>query len=203
MEIEFYSQADQDKWVCERTNYKLGGFFVEVGAYDGIQTSNTFALEKFLGWVGICIEANPVFFERLKKNRTSHNIFAAVSDFNGEIGFGEDAISESGQYKVPAKTLNQILEKCEAPSVIDYLSIDIEGHEFTALKHFDFNRWHINRITVEHNLYLNGPEQKEKLFELLSSKDFIRVVEDAPCLDSNPSVYGKPYEDWYENKILK
>ena len=44
---------------------------------------------------------------------------------------------------------------------------------------------------------MNGPENKDKIFNIMSENGFIRVVEDAPCLDTNPLYYMKPYEDWY------
>ena len=117
--------------------------------------------------------------------------------------FLDDSISTDGRgVNVDFDTLNNILEKSEAPEIIDYLSIDIEGHEFTVLEDFDFSKWHINCMTVEHNLYVDGPTEKEKIFQLLSNKGFIREVEDAPCLDYNPLYYMKPFEDWYVNKNL-
>ena len=94
------------------------------------------------------------------------------------------------------------MEKNSAPKIVDYLSIDVEGSEFDILKDFDFNKWQINLITVEHNLYLDGDFNKKRLFNLLSQNNFKRVVEDAPCLDKHPSVYKKPYEDWYLNKNI-
>ena len=53
---QFYSQVGQDKWVCEYFNYKKGGFFLDIGAADGITINNTYYLEKELEWKGICIE---------------------------------------------------------------------------------------------------------------------------------------------------
>ena len=80
---------------------------------------------------------------------------------------------------------------------IDFLKIDIEGHELVVLSSFDFSKWNIKLMTVEHNLYCNGSDMKDKLFSLLSNNGFTRVVEDAICLDRHPSVYGKPFEDWF------
>ena len=57
-------------------------------------------------------------------------------------------------------------------------------------------------MTVEHNLYCDGNDRKNKLYELLINNGFTRVVEDAPCLDKNPLYYNKPYEDWYINSNL-
>lgn len=194
---EFYSQANQDKWVCEILNYKNNGFFIDVGACEGINMSNTYYLEKNLNWKGICIEANDFEFSRLDLNRNCIKINAAVSNYDGVCGFGHDKIG--GPNQVKCFTLNTILNNSNAPIEIDYLSIDVEGHEYTILNDFDFNKWSIKLITVEHNLYLNGPENKNKIFNLLNSKGFLRVINDVVCLDKHPSVFNQPYEDWYLN----
>ena len=49
----FKSQAGQDLFALEQTNYKEGGFFLEVGAYDSEKWSNTYVLEVDYGWSGI------------------------------------------------------------------------------------------------------------------------------------------------------
>ncbi len=199
----YYSQAKQDKWVCESLRFKRNGYFIELGAYDGIQTSNTYFMEKELDWTGICVEANPLVFQQLVNNRRSINLNVAVSNYAGTCYFQGDSIVAAGNgIEVPCYPLNQLLEACQAPAVIDYLSIDIEGHEFAVLEAFDFSRWKILMMTVEHNLYCNGPYNKDRLFELLSSKGFVRMVENAPCLDPNPLYYNQPYEDWYVHASL-
>jgi len=77
----YYSQSNQDKWVAEFLEFKKNGYFIEVGAYDGIQTSNTYFFEKNFNWSGICIEANPSVFNSLIKNRKSVNVNKAVTDY--------------------------------------------------------------------------------------------------------------------------
>lgn len=199
----YYSQSSQDKWVCEKLNYKHNGYYVDVGAYDGIQTSNTFIFEKEYSWHGICIEANPLIFKKLCSNRNSININIAVDDKSGECFFDNDKISLTNSgFLVKKNTLNQILIQNKCNSNIDYLSLDIEGNEFVALNSLDFNLWNIKLITVEHNLYLNGPENKNKIFDLLTNKNFERIVDNALCLDKNPLWHNKPYEDWYINKNI-
>ena len=197
----FYSQSGQDKWVCDFFNYKKNGYFVEVGAYDGIQTSNTYYLEKELGWNGICIEANLEIFKILKQNRQSNNINVAVSSNKGLCNFNGDRINTFG-HVVECDTLNSILYNNSCKQKIDYLSLDIEGMEYEALKSLDFNYWYIKLITVEHNLYCTNDIEKNKIYDLLSSKNFERVIEDVKCLDPNPIWFNKPYEDWYVNRNI-
>ena len=199
----YYSQSDQDKWVTEFYQNKKNGFFVEVGAYDGIQTSNTFFFEETLGWSGICIEANPHVFNSLVKNRKSINLNYAVTDYEGSCFFNNDKISNSSiGDRVMCLPLENILKANNCPKKIDYLSMDIEGHEYIVLKDFNFDEFEIGLMTIEHNLYCDGNERKDLIYNLLTSKGFTRVVDNAVCLDKNPLYYNKPYEDWYVNNKL-
>ena len=197
----YYSQSNQDKWVVEFLKSKKNGYFIDLGAYDGIQTSNTYYMEKNLEWDGLCVEANPSVYQSLIKNRRVKNVNVALTDYVGECFFLNDKISSTGT-KVPCDTLNNILRNNNCPKNIDYISIDIEGHEYIVLKDFNFNEWNISLMTIEHNLYCDGSDRKDKIYDLLTKNNFTRVVEDAPCLDNNPLWYNKPYEDWYINNDL-
>lgn len=191
--MTYYSQAGQDKWVYETVG--SSGMFVDIGAYDGIQTSNTYLLER-LGWKGICIEANPYAYQQLNTNRKCICVPFAVTDYDGMCSFGTDRIG--GHTQVECYKLDTILKGCISPTVIDYMSLDIEGHELTVLKAFDFDRWDVKLMTVEHNLYCDGPEKKIALYELLTEKGYIRTHEDVKCLDPNPLYFNQPFEDWYQ-----
>lgn len=193
--MTYHSQAGQDKWVHELIGDK--GIFVDLGALDGIQTSNTYALE-LLGWTGICVEANVFQYHSLCTNRKSININKAVSDYNGNCRFGHDRIIPDGGDVVECATLNNILSNLIIPREIDYLSLDIEGHEYTVLKIFPFDKWNIKLLTVEHNVYCDGAEKKNALYDLLTRNGYIRVVEDVKCLDPNPLYFNQPFEDWYQ-----
>ena len=170
------------------------GFFVDVGAYDGIEHSNTYALEKAYRWHGLCIEPNTDAFIRLERNRSCDLSRFAATDSTGVIRFMQDRVLERCDRRGVQKlgcTLNAMLENCGAPDDIDYLSIDVEGHELHVLRGIDFDRWHVKLITIEHNLYLTGPEHKMNILRYLREHGFERVVENVEA----PG-YG-PYEDWY------
>lgn len=191
----YRSQAAQDKWVEDMTEGKTGGFFVEVGAYDGIHSSNTYYLEQVLGWRGICIEAGPEQHHYLAMNRPlAINVHKAVMPYTGTCNFNNLEISEIGEV-VPCDTLSNILKDNNAPKILDYVSLDIEGGEVGALESFDWDSYRINLLTVEHNLYMRGPLQKESIHQILSEHGYVRVVEDVRCLD--PAFYMVPFEDWY------
>lgn len=190
----FKSQAGQDKWVCEELNFKKNGFFVEIGAYDGIESSNTFYLEKFLQWNGISIEPNLKAFNALCINRKSININCAILSYNGNCNFNKDRVI-IGLGDTPCNTLENILIKNKAPKNIDYISLDVEGSEYEILSCFPFENWNINLWTIEHNLYLNGSINKNNIYEIMSKNGYERIKEDVLA-------DGKfPFEDWYKKII--
>jgi FkbM family methyltransferase len=83
----YYSQCGQDKFLNEQIfKDKRNGFFVEIGAHDGIGYSNTYYFEK-LGWKGICIEPHPEVFNKLKLNRSCTCLQLCVSNVNGQVDF--------------------------------------------------------------------------------------------------------------------
>lgn len=161
-----YSQINQDRDVLEYYNHKTNGYFVDIGATNGIDISNTYLLEKKYNWKGICVEPNNEFYDKLVKNRSSYNdnslLFSEKGkefDFSesGEFGGITDYIdAHSGakknkQTKKTSETLNNILIKYNAPNNIDFLSLDTEGSELEILKGVDLNKYKFGFIAVEHN----------------------------------------------------
>ena len=87
---KYTSQAGQDKII--KKNFfdgKKNGFFIEIGAYDGISGSNCYHFERFLNWDGIAIEPSNIQFEKLKKNRKCKVLNNAISDEVKEVEFIE------------------------------------------------------------------------------------------------------------------
>lgn len=219
-----YSQLNQDLWVVDVLSGKRNGVFVDVGAFDGIQLSNTYLLEKEYDWTGICIEANTSTFNKLKTNRKCpcvNELLSDVSDksvsfqYLGEYSFSgqnifkydiesiraSNTISDTQVCTMKTSTLNDVLDKNNIPKVIDYLSIDVEGMEFDILKTFDFKKYHINVITVEHNAAHIGMEYRNKLFDLLTRKGFKFVKGNDNVQNWNDADYY--IEDFYVNRIIR
>ena len=160
-----------DKWAIEHIfKGSKNGFFVEVGALDGIRGSSTYLLEKDFDWKGILVEPDSEVFERLASNRpNSKCLDCCLYDKNGEIDFvqfkakGWSGIAENwpktrrvrpetDEHKIIKKqtlTLEKLLETSEAPSIIDYLALDIERSEFKILKNFPFNSYKFKAISLE------------------------------------------------------
>ena len=185
--MSFYSQLEQDKWVLSIIGDKTDGYFIELGACDGLYYSNTLYFEK-KGWNGICIEPNDLFFEKLKYNRMCHVSNDLVSSEENKIVefILNDAVSSindrtigpftlKNDYKVVNKyttTLEKVLDKYNAPNIIDYLSLDVEGHEYEVIKNFNFDKYIFRCITVEHNEPHNGDELRKKIRLLLEEKGY-------------------------------
>ena len=177
--MKFYSQYNQDKWLFE--NYfqnNKNGFFLEIGADDGIDKSNTKFYEE-LGWSGMCIEPSHKRFKLLEENRRCYCENYAVSDSVGEVefldisGWGKGLSGIVGKYDVRHKQrINQevqhpqnrgnetIVVKTELLSnlldkhgitEIDFCTIDTEGGEFDIIKTIDFNKYNFKIILIENN----------------------------------------------------
>ena len=186
-----YSQLGQDLEVLKCFNNKLDGFFVEIGASDGINLSNTFLLETKYNWKGNCVEPIPKNFELLCKNRPNssccdravYNISDAEVVF--DIANNYDLLSgishhidhhkrsvDANKESIVVKTItfNDLLDKYNAPLYIDYLSLDTEGSELEILKSVDLNKYTFGLIDVEHNFV---EPRRTQIRELLTSSGYI------------------------------
>ncbi|WNJ20536.1 FkbM family methyltransferase [Pontibacter sp. G13] len=167
----FKSQKGQDKWVIfTALPFKRNGFFLDLAAADGVLHSNSFALEKMFGWKGICIEPNPAFFEALQANRKCFFDNAVISDQPEEVTFRIDngqlggivasdtdnnnqvraeELTQATTLTMTAKVLKDVLDAHNAPKVIDYFSLDVEGSEERIIRSFDFDAYQFKCITIE------------------------------------------------------
>lgn len=170
----FFSQAGQDKLIKDHffSNLK-GGFFLEIGAYDGVIGSNCFYFEQFMGWDGIAVEASEQQYEKLKANRKCKTLNSVVNGTAEEVEFVEvvdgfmqmsginsafytdtlkiledDNASKLIKRLVSTVTVDDILKQKQ---VVDFMSIDVEGGEMDILNSIDFDKYHFRVISVENN----------------------------------------------------
>jgi FkbM family methyltransferase len=159
-------ETRQDVFAAEFFHEKRGGYFVDVGAFDGVHFSNSVQLERELGWSGVCVEALPSAFSRLRAQRSCTCVQAAAYSEGGlerdfatadvlsglvrHIDRHEDAL-HGGRVTVRTETLAAILDVACAPEWIDYLSIDTEGSELDVLRGINFARRTFGLISIEHN----------------------------------------------------
>lgn len=170
-QVSWYSQARQDEVVAALLRHKRGGYFVDLAANDPVKISNTYALETRLGWTGLCLEPNPTYWTGLAHRSKCHVIGAVVGarrmqqvkfrfpnkkapkggivgeDFDNKVEVtANNAEDVRPRYTV---SLSEILERFQAPALIDYLSLDVEGAEDLVMEGFPFDKYRITIITLE------------------------------------------------------
>jgi FkbM family methyltransferase len=197
------SQNGQDRFVL----YALGeerrgeGFFVEFGATDGHELSNTYLLEREFGWNGIVAEPNPGYQAALHRNRrcgiSDHCVWRQSGEkVRFQVVDSAPALSTIDEFRdsdnhdrsrtttieVPTITLNDLLKQHRAPRQIDYISIDTEGSELAILEAFDFAAYDVSVFTIEHNF----TPARVKILRLMQQQGYVRVFETI-----------SQWDDWY------
>ncbi len=156
------------------------GFFIESGANDGYEQSNTFYLARRFKWTGLLIEPIPELASHCKAIRKESTVIqCALGDSNTEsdsitieraglmsvvqnsLGDSEHAHFElakkhQGDFigqpiTVPLSTLSAVIDQHAPNQTIDLLSLDVEGYEPQALRGLDFSRHAPRFICVEAN----------------------------------------------------
>lgn len=201
------SQLRQDLFVLCELGFKRNGYFVEFGATNGVDLSNTYLMETNFGWDGILAEPAKLWHSSLKNNRSvaietdcvwrstgetllfnevndkKHSAELSTIDIFSNVDMHKKARNKSSnKYKVQTISLSDMLKKHNAPKYIDYLSIDTEGSEYEILSSFEFSEYDIKLITCEHNY----TPIREKIKELLEKNGYERKF-------SNFSLF----DDWY------
>ena len=215
-----FSQNNQDLFVLYFTHYAgKKGFYVEIGAGDGVKISNTYLLEK-ADWQGIIVDPVNYSSENIKLRKCIKDKRAVYSKSGLKLQFlAVEPIPESslqgenfsgilehiGDYgktlpnkiiDVETVSLNDLLEQYNAPNKIDYISIDTEGAEFEIINNFDFNKYDVEIFTIEHNY----ASFREDVIKLLNDKKYFRLP------NVTQGGFVAPYEDWFiknNNPVLK
>ncbi len=151
---------------------KKDGYFVEVGALDGMIMSQSYLFEKVLNWKGIVVEPNPVWKDALFSHRECNVSTEAISDKQGVSTFEcreipafsglKSSVNDArmsdiiNEFDVETITLCDLFDKFNAPEEIDWVSIDTEGAELVILQQFflENKKYKINLLSFEsHQLY--------------------------------------------------
>jgi len=198
-----HSQLLQDLFVIsELGELRNQGTFIEFGATNGVDLSNSWLLEKKLGWRGILAEPARCWHEALEKNRQSKIETQCIWSKTGEtLTFNETQQPElssldkfadgdmhshdrttAKNYSVNTISLNDLFIKHQLPSRIDYLSIDTEGSEYEILEAFDFKKFSFKVITCEHNYSV----RRNQIYDLLTKHGYQRKYTELSLFD-----------DWY------
>lgn len=171
---KLYSQNDEELIIRDFFQDRRDGVFLDVGCFEWQRFSTTYYLEKHLGWTGIGVDANDALRPGYVAHRpgTKFEHYVVTDTSGGEHTFylnvGGEGISSVSrtwiveflhdffpqarptirEVKVPAITLNDLLEK-NGIEEIDFLSMDIEGHEPAALAGFDIERFGPELVCIE------------------------------------------------------
>ena len=198
------SQIFQDLFVLNELNFKKKGFFIEIGAANGIDLSNTYLLEKKFDWDGIVVEPAKIWRDEIIKNRACTISYDCIYSESGlKVEFLETTKPEfstvnidskskdihegyrqknNKKYELQTISFKDFSTKYEVPNKIDFLSIDTEGTELEILKSINFEDFDIKIITVEHNF----TKKRESIFNYLIGFGYQRVLENFSLVD-----------DWY------
>lgn len=177
----YFGLNNLDEKLEKYLNYD-DGFYVELGANNGVHQSNTLYYEKYRGWSGVLIE--PILHNYLmcRQNRSGKNKFfcnactsfdydkkfveiiysnlmsipvGLETDIADPVGHAKEGkqflqvFEENTSFGAVAKTLNEILIEANAPNVIDFLSLDVEGAEIEVLKGVDHSQFKFKYMCIE------------------------------------------------------
>jgi FkbM family methyltransferase len=182
MYTKFHGEIQQSKHVDETLreyfpNYDYVGIFIDIGAYEPINISNSYHFEKN-NWNVFCVEANTMLINDLANERKNVYNYAVYDENKDNIEFsvvnagygggsgmgGISAIELSPQYmntfyngaeiikiNVEQRTLNYLFENIIKLNTfdIDIISIDVEGGELKVLKGLDLNKYKIKIFVIE------------------------------------------------------
>ena len=198
-----YSYGGVDSLVNNIFKNNDKGFYVDIGCGHPVKNNNTYLLNK-KGWHGINIDLDNENINLFDIYRPSdQNISTAISDKIGEEDLffyhSKSAINtiikKTANYqkakvssikKIKTNTLNNVLNNSKYNNLeIDFLSIDIEGSEFLALKNFDFYKYNPKVIVIEYldlslpaleikNLDINSAINSD-IYKLIVSKNYTLV----------------------------
>jgi FkbM family methyltransferase len=167
----YYSQFGEDRILSGIFHGVTRGTCAEVGAHNGVEFSNTYYFEQ-REWRCILVEPNPTLCDIIRLRRKSVLFECAASDRAGEaiLHLAEDAdvfstlenndchfdrIHRAGgnikDIRVKTKTLDSVLEE-SCVTELKFLSIDVEGHEFSVLRGTSLERWNPRVVLVEDNM---------------------------------------------------
>ena len=155
--------------------YITDGYFVEVGAFNGFNWSNTYCLAK-IGWSGLLVEPHPEYFrmccKRYAKNPRIGVSKCAIGDHHGHVDLylggslstiksemidifnntpGMPSLSKDKSMSVAMITLDELLGGQGFPLEFELLAIDVEGAELDVLNGFSILHWQPKMCIIEAN----------------------------------------------------
>jgi FkbM family methyltransferase len=202
----YLSQNGQDYFLDQKIfHQKTKGVFVDVGTFEPEFDNATIFFEKYRNWTGLAIEPQLAHVDKWRLLRKSPIVHAAASrsdgtaefvvvnhpdvmNYNAWSGLKSSIANEKmnqlpdGAYRssisVPTISISKALDQ-NGIKEVDFLSIDVEGHELEVLSGIDFKRHSIKCIVIENDILPEGDpiihnflkEQGYKYIARLTSDD--------------------------------
>ena len=171
-----YGQFGEDRILREIFGEGSHGYCVEIGAYDGRTGSASYPFER-QGWSCLLVEPIPALVQRIREQRACTVVNCAVSNQEGEATFfvAEQAeemstldltpdrrewITQVGgavkEITVRTTTLDSLLAEAAFPE-IQFITIDVEGHELEVLEGFTLEAHRPRIVIIEDNAASEDP----------------------------------------------
>jgi len=222
--MRFYGQHCEDAYLrLQFFKDKMGGVCIEVGAYDGINMSNTYHFE-FLNWRCLCIEPVEQSFNECKFNRKEvlqycisdadkedqemtvfdlNKNLSAISSLEPDkrlVDSHNHLITNITKQTVKVRSLTSVLNELNFPTDIDFISIDTENTELDVLKGIDFNKYNISVFVIENNYNEPFCEDYLKQFGYIKVN---RIAVNDFYTKNNTSFYGEIQEEKHVDEIIR
>ncbi len=171
------SQAHQESLVINALQFKKNGWFLEIGAADGLEASNTFLLEKEFGWTGLALEWDTDLHSKYNLHRSTECLC-------------EDATLWDARTNLFSRGF---------PNQVDYLQIDIDpaDQSLKALENLPLEEFRFSVITFEHDYYLSDLSlARDTSRELLRFHGYHLLV-------AGVETHGRNFEDWWVDSTLE
>lgn len=182
-----HSSHNEELFVRDFFSDQRDGFFVDIGAGHFRDRSNTYFLEKKLGWSGIAIDPLPDLAAGYREHRPRTKFFAMfvsdVSDRRAVLYVGENRLFSSAQsaftedytnvkatIEVPTIKLDDLLD-AERVGRVDFVSLDVELHEPQVLAGFDIRRHLPRLVCVEAH-----PQVRQQVLDYFAQRQYVVVA---------------------------